>query len=179
MVSFSNINTPEAFKAFLQNYHQTLVGDKSFPPLSVNKALHLAATVFGEKNWHTLLAHLDDNVSEQPPLRDVAALTIMEFDSHSSLKLTNCNTYILDKMDKLTDTLRDLCKDKITDNDRPYSEVIECMSIETPEAGKYDDDEEAGIEWVLQNNSYHELAQLLEFLDYGLTKVNYKVDWHR
>lgn len=55
-IAFTDINTVEGFKAFLQAYHQQLVDQRNFPPLGIQKALHTAAPVFGYNDWHVMSA---------------------------------------------------------------------------------------------------------------------------
>ncbi len=49
-----DLNNPSDFKHFLQEYHKVLTEKFNFPPLSVNKASHAAAPLFGLENWHAM-----------------------------------------------------------------------------------------------------------------------------
>lgn len=57
-IAFTDINTLDGFKAFLQAYHQQLTDQRSFPPLGIQKALHTAAPVFGYNDWHVMSAQI-------------------------------------------------------------------------------------------------------------------------
>ena len=57
-IAFTDINTLEGFKVFLQAYHQQLVDQRSFPPLGTQKALHTAAPVFGYNDWHVMSSQI-------------------------------------------------------------------------------------------------------------------------
>jgi hypothetical protein len=63
-IDFTQLNTVEAFKAFLSAYHGQLSDTRSFPPLGLQKALHTAAPVFGYNDWHVMSAALEQAAAQ-------------------------------------------------------------------------------------------------------------------
>lgn len=55
-MKFSDLQTPKGFSNFLQQYHQKLEKDKSFPSLGNIKALNAASPIFGFKDWNAMAA---------------------------------------------------------------------------------------------------------------------------
>lgn len=179
-IDFAALNTPEAFKAFLQAYHTQLSGKRSFPPLGLQKALHTAAPVFGHTDWNTMSAALQDASErvESDNLREVIVITCVTTAMDSGT-IEEVDTSFAKDNAEAHSIIASIARTKISNNGRPVEEVMECRAIRTPneDDGIDDMEDDEIVEWIFDNNPTESLMELIEYLDYELTNVTMKRAW--
>lgn len=70
-IALNSISSVDGLKAFLYNYHKVLRAEHRFPPLGLQKSLHVAAKALGVDNWHVLLSDLHHAPAFEDPLEIV------------------------------------------------------------------------------------------------------------
>lgn len=63
----SNLTDYEYLRSILQSYHQALQEEKSFPPISPDKAMHILAKTLGMKSSHVLKSELNKLATPECP----------------------------------------------------------------------------------------------------------------
>lgn len=182
-IDFTQLNTRDGFKAFLQAYHQQLTSQRSFPPLGLQKALHTAAPAFGYNDWHVMSAALDRgtaaetaNALEEPQRIVLATMTVFETDGETiqRVKAKACRDW-----DRADAWLADVVTTLASDNGRSIEEILECNAIDTPDEEALDemgDDDEEILAWIVANNGRHQLIRFASYLDYNLTHIEMQED---
>lgn len=182
-IDFTQMNTRDGFKAFLQAYHQQLSSQRSFPPLGLQKALHTAAPVFGYNDWHVMSAVLDRSAAgetpsapEEPQRIVLATMTVFETNGETieRMKAKACRDW-----DRADAWLAGVLSTLASDNGRTIEELLECDAIDKPDdelLEEMGEDGEEVLDWIVANNGRHQLIRFARYLDYDLTHIEMQED---